>query len=91
MRSDELDKMHSIKIDRWLDVNSSEWKELDDDYQFTKKIIKIGFEGSPTYFIVDELGRIFGRHQDQTSYHPLHIETKSGKLIGAKLSSKAAN
>ena len=84
----ELDAQSKIKIDRWIDVDSEESRELDDDPALTKKLIRIGFQ-KPEYFFTDSLGRIFGKGE-YGLYYPFHF-THNGKCIGYRLSKRAAN
>lgn len=84
----ELDAQSKIKIDRWVDIDSEEWRDLDDDPGLTKRLIKIGFQ-KPEYFFTDSLGRIWGRGEDGFFY-PFHFSSY-GKNIGYRLPKKAAN
>jgi hypothetical protein len=84
----ELDAQSKIKIDRWIDVDSEESWELDDDPALTKKLIRLGFQ-KPEYFFTDSMGRIWGRGEDG-HYYPYHF-TSYGKNIGYRLPKKAAN
>lgn len=88
MTPKELDAQSSIKIDRWVDLESEECKEMDDTYTFTKKCIRIGFEDG--WMLVDSLGRIWGKGSGSTIYFPFHFEFGK-KLIGYRLSKQAAN
>jgi hypothetical protein len=85
----ELDAQARIHVDRWIDIESAECKELDDNYAFTKKCLKLGMEGEPAYLAIDTDGRIWGRGEDNI-YHPFHFE-HGHKLIGYRLCKKAAN
>lgn len=88
----ELDAQSVIKIDEWLDVSSQRCKDIDDDYALTKRMLKVGFE-EPAFLACDLDGRIFGRGENGR-YYPFHFEYGHGdskKLIGYRLSSKAAN
>lgn len=85
----ELDKQSKIKIDRWLDVDSSECRELDNNYVFTKKIIRQLYDQEPAYLFTDQNGRLWGRGENN-AYYPFHF-TSFGKNIGYRLSKKAAN
>ena len=84
----ELDAQSKIKIDRWIDVDSEECRDKDDNYAFTKKCIKLGFQ-EQAYLFTDLHGRIWGKGQDGYFY-PFHFEYGK-KLIGYRLSKKAAN
>lgn len=84
----ELDAQSKIKVDRWIDVDSEEWRELDDDPALTKRMIKLGFQ-KPEYFFADTMGRIWGKGEDGR-YYPFHF-TSYGKNIGYRLPKKAAN
>ena len=84
----QLDLQSKIKIDKWLDIDSDEVRNLDDNYAFTKKCIKLGFQ-EPAYMFTDTNGRIWGKGTDGL-YYPFHFNR--GKiLIGYRLSKKAAN
>lgn len=85
----ELDAQSKIKIDRWVDVDSEECKELDDNYALTKKMIRMLHDKEPAYLFTDSLGRLFGKGVDGL-YYPFHFESY-GKLIGYRLAKKAAN
>lgn len=84
----ELDAQSKIKVDRWIEVGSEEWKELDDNPSFTKKCIKLGFM-EPAYFFADALGRIWGKGEDGL-YYPFHFKS-FGAIIGYRMSTRAAN
>lgn len=84
----ELDAQSKIRIDRWIEVDSEEWRELDDDPAFTKKCIRLGFM-EPAHFFVDTLGRIWGKGEDGL-YYPFYF-TSFGKNIGYRMSTRAAN
>lgn len=85
-----LDAQSKIKIDRWVDLDSEEWKSLeDDDAQWaTKKFLKVGFR-EPAFFFTDTNGRVWGKGEDGL-YYPYHFN--HGKtLIGYRIPTKAAN
>ena len=84
----ELDAQSRINIDSWVDVDSELCKEIDDNYPLTKKMLKLGFK-EPAFLATDSLGRVWGKGEDQYWY-PFHFEY-NGKLIGYRLSKKAAN
>ena len=96
-KPEELDAQSEIQISRWLDVDSTECKELDDNRPFTKKIILMGFESNgtndPAFMYTDSLGRIFGHdpHHPEKPHYPLHFTAPNGELIGFKICKKAAN
>jgi hypothetical protein len=85
----ELDEQSKIRIDRWIDVESTECKELDDNYALTKKMIRMLHDKEPAYLFTDTHGRLWGRGEDN-SFYPFHFEYGK-KLIGYRLSKKAAN
>lgn len=89
MKPQELEAQSPIKIDRWVDVHSSDCKEIDGDlHAFTLKCIKIGFEDGAMF--VDNLGRIWCKWKSEGPCFPFH--TEFGKqFIGYRLASKAAN
>ena len=83
-----LDSQALITVSRWLDVDSDECRELDDNQEFTRKILRLGF-ADPPFLFCDSLGRIWGRGNWNTLY-PFHFE--SGKeLIGYRMSKRADN
>lgn len=84
----EFDKQSPVKIDRWIDIDSSEAKELDEDRVLTKKMVRIGFEDG--WMHLDSLGRIWGKGNTKDTYFPFHFE--NGKeLIGYRMTKKAVN
>jgi hypothetical protein len=84
----ELDSQSKVHIDKWLDVDSLECRELDDNHAFAKKCIRLGFQ-EPAYLFTDSLGRIFGKGENGY-YYPFYF-TSYGKNIGYRLSKTAAN
>ena len=88
MTAKEFDLQSPVKIDRWIDIGSSEAKELDEDLDLAKRIMRIGFEDS--WMSTDSLGRIWGFDPKRNIYFPFHFE--NGKeLIGYRIAKKAAN
>ena len=85
----ELDAQSPVKISRWLDIDSEECKELDQDRQFTNKILRFGFEDK--WLKVDAQGRVFGLDPQNNLYYPLHFEGRKKELIGYRITKKAAN
>lgn len=88
MTPKELDFQSEVKINRWIDIDSEECKLLDDNIEFTKKVLKIGF-GKEPFFILDKEGRIWGK-SDNGKYYPFHFEYGK-QLIGYRISKKASN
>lgn len=84
----ELDSQSKIHVDKWVDIDSAEWWEIDDNPSFTKKIVKLGFQ-EPAYLALDKLGRIWGRGEDNRFY-PYHMN-KGSTIIGYRISKRAAN
>lgn len=84
----DLDSQCRIRIDRWIDIDSEEWHELDDNPGFTKKCLKLGFQ-EPAFLFSDLLGRIWGKGVDGY-YYPFYFESY-GQNIGYRLSKRAAN
>lgn len=83
----ELDSQSHIRIDKWLDLNSSECKEKDPNHFLTKKFLKIGIEDN--FLFTDQLGRVWGKGKNN-NYYPFHFNI--GKtLYGIRLSNTAAN
>ena len=84
----ELDAQSKIKIDRWIDIDSEEWRDLDDDPGLTKKFLKIGFK-EPAFFFTDTHGRVWGKGENGF-YYPYHFN-RGKTLIGYRIPTKAAN
>jgi hypothetical protein len=85
----ELDAQSKIQISRWIDIESQECREIDENYSFTKQMIRTLHDQEPQYLFTDQNGRLWGKGVDQR-YYPFHMEYK-GKLIGYRLSKKASN
>lgn len=83
----ELDRQSRVRIDRWLDVESQECRDLDDMPDFTRQCLRAGADGG--FMFVDVLGRIWGRGTGGYFY-PFHFEHGS-KLYGYRLASTALN
>jgi hypothetical protein len=84
----ELDQQAKIIVDEWLEVDSDLCRQMDDNYLLTKKIIQLGFQ-EPAYLFADSNGRLWGKGVDKCWY-PFHF-IHNGKIIGYRLSKKAAN
>lgn len=90
MTPKELDEQSPVIIDKWVDVDSEECRDKDDNRDFTKKILRMGFE-DPAFLFVDSLGRIWGKPTDPgTPAYPFHFEYGK-KLIGYRISKRAVN
>ena len=86
----DLDKQSPIKIDRWIDVDSEEWREKDDTPAFTKKCLRYGLEENG-FFILDSLGRVWAKPNGTSPFYiPFHFNLR-GKTYGYRLTTKAAN
>jgi len=85
----ELDKQSKIKIDRWIDLYSEECRMLDENYNFTMKIVKMLLLKEPAFLFSDLTGRLWGKGENEIFY-PFHFEY-GNKLIGYKISKRAAN
>lgn len=83
----ELDAQNPIKIERWIDLDTEEWREMDDDPGLTKKMMKIGFEAGALF--LDSNGRIWGKGEGG-KYYPFHFD-RGPKNYGYRLPKKAAN
>ena len=83
-----LDAQSKIHVDRWVELDSQEWRELEETPAFTKKIVALGFK-EPAYLFTDMLGRIWGKGEDGL-YYPFHMN-KGAKVIGYRISKRAAN
>lgn len=88
MNSKELDKQNPVQIERFIEMGSEEWRDMDDFQDFTKKIFRWGFEDG--YLTCDDLGRVWLKPKGEEPYLPLHFEYGK-KLYGYRLSKKAAN
>lgn len=84
----EFDKQSIVQIDYWIDVESEESKDKDQDRDLTKYMIKIGFEDG--WMQTDSNGRIWGYDSTRNLYHPFHFEYGK-KKIGYRIAKKAAN
>jgi len=84
----ELDRQSSVKIDRWIEIDSEEWRNMDDNPDFTKKILKLGMK-EPAFIFSDSRGRLWGKGKDG-SFYPFHFEYGSLR-IGYRISRMAAN
>jgi hypothetical protein len=90
LKSSEVEKKSIVKINRWVDVDSKEFKEMSSPAEIilTKKVVKaISFKDSG--ISTDELGRIWSKNEDG-SFWPLHSEIGK-EIIGFKVSKMAAN
>lgn len=83
----ELDELSPVKIERWIDIDSEDFREMDDNPGLTKKLMKIGFETGTMF--TDSLGRIWGKGHDGKIY-PFHFN-KGKRLFGYRISKRAAN
>jgi hypothetical protein len=96
-KPEELDAQSPVKVSRWLDVHSEEFKQIDDYRPFTMKLLRMGFEDNgpqdPAWMYTDSMGRVWGHDPRDPSkpHYPLHMETQRGEVIGMRLSKKAAN
>lgn len=82
-----LDAQATIKVDRWLDLDSEECRAKDDDHALTKKWLKIGMDAK--FLFADPSGRIWGRGENNI-YFPYHFNV--GKtLYGYRISKSASN
>ncbi len=83
----QLDTQCKVKIDRWIDLYSSECRDMDSDHQTAVKWYKMCL--GDTGLFLDTDGRIWGRGKDGYFY-PYHFEYGK-KLFGYRVSAKAAN
>jgi hypothetical protein len=89
MSPKELDQQCPIIIDRWLSVDSQEWRELDPDPGLTKKMLRICFDADAIE--TDSLGRVWSKPTNpQDIRRPFHFNVGK-KLYGIRLATKAAN
>ena len=82
-----LDQQSEVKIDKWIDINSEECKDKDDNLKLTKSWLKMGVEDG--YLQADRLGRIWGKGKEG-KFYPYHLEYGK-KLYGIRLAVVAAN
>ncbi len=75
----ELDAQSRVHIDRWIDVDSVECKEIDDGYDLTKKIIRLLFDKEPAYLFADQRGYLWGKGDN--GYSCSYIQNKRDKNI----------
>lgn len=83
-----LDAQSKIKVHRWIELGSEEWRMLDETPEFTKRIVHLGFQ-EPAYLFTDLNGRIWGKGEDGY-YYPFHFN-KGTTIIGYRISKRAAN
>jgi hypothetical protein len=83
----QLDTQSHVQVHKWLDMNSEECKDKDNNPAFTKKCLRIGMEEG--FLFTDLQGRIWGKGDDG-SFYPFHFEYCK-KLYGFRLAAKAAN
>lgn len=88
MSPQEFDNQSPVKIDRWIDIDSKEAIEKDENRPLTKKMIMIGFEDG--WMTFDSLGRIFGKDPKRNIYFPFHFECGK-ELVGFRMAKKATN
>lgn len=88
MSPEELEAQSPVHIDKWIDIASEDAQLMDQDFELTKKMMKIGFEDG--WMITDSLGRIYGKNPEKGIYFPFHFEYGS-LLIGYRNCKKASN
>lgn len=82
----ELDKQSDVTIDEWVDLDSSRWRDTDEDCSFTKKTINM-LLGEDLF--TDSLGRLWIQSSGG-KYYPFHYEYGKKKL-GVRIAKKASN
>lgn len=85
----ELDAQSRVKIDKWIDLDSEECRELDENYKETKRWYRL-LSVEPAYLQTDSDGRIWGRSEKEGVWFPFHFD-RYGKNYGYRLSKRAAN
>lgn len=85
-----LDAQSKVKINRWIEMGSEEWRMLDDTPDFTKKILRLGLHHPQPFLFTDTLGRIWGKGSDGKTYYPFHFE-HGNQLIGYRISALGLN
>lgn len=96
MTPQQLDAQSPVKVNRWIDIDSEESKQIDDNRQFTKHVLNMGLESlpdSPAFLYTDTDGRIWGFNpkNPEAPHYPFHLETERGELVGLRMARKAAN
>lgn len=84
-----LDAQSKVKVKRWIEMGSEEWRMMDDTPDFTKKILRLGLHNDKPFLFTDALGRIWGKGNDGTFY-PFHFEYNN-VLIGYRISALGLN
>ncbi|HEY5268166.1 MAG TPA: hypothetical protein VII94_03450 [Candidatus Saccharimonadales bacterium] len=87
LNAKQLDAQSVTFLDGWVDLDSTSWKEVDDNPSFTRRCIKIGMDSN--YLVTDNFGRLWGMGENKL-YYPFHLEYGS-KKFGIRLPKKAAN
>ena len=90
LNAHKLDIQSPVIIDKWIDIDSEEFKRLNspEEIKITKYFLKVGF-GKDPFMFVDELGRIWGKG-DNGIFWPFHFKFEK-KNFGHRISSKAVN
>lgn len=84
----ELDEQSYIYLSGWVDLDSDQWRMVDEDPALTKKWI-VMLMREPAYLHLDSMGRIWCKNNDGI-WCPFHIESM-GKMYGIRIPQKAAN
>jgi hypothetical protein len=84
----QLDLQCQVSLDGWVDLDSPQARELDDDHTITIKWLRIGVEAG--FMWIDTLGRIWGKGTESDYYYPYHFDT-FGKKYGFRVSAQASN
>lgn len=86
----ELDAQSTIKVERWVDLNSQEMYEMDDMPYLTKHWLELGINNR--YFFTDVQGRVWYKSPFDSSmpYEPYRF-TYYGKEYGIRMSEKATS
>lgn len=87
LTTEQLDKQSSIYLDGWLDLDSQEYKNKDDNPAFTRKCLRIGMEDG--FMFTDSLGRVWGKGNNGT-YYPFHFDY-GRKKYGFRIAKQASN
>lgn len=82
-----LDAQAPVKIDRYVVLDSPEWRKTDDDPKTTKALLRFGLQSDS--LMVDVNGRVWSQ-EFRGKCCPIHFEC-GNELIGIRLSQQAAN
>lgn len=89
MKPVDLDRQSPVKIDRWLDVDSEEFKRIDPDTWVTKQLLRRGLACDA--LMTDSDGRVWSNPIDPNDKRfPLNF-TEGGITYGYRIPERAHN